>query len=94
MDANQILALVKARIGLMGTVRDTYLKAIIEGVINELEDEKGLSLDGDSPYHVMFVVDFATWRYQNRDSIGAMPRHLQYRLHNLMIHTGRDADDV
>jgi len=94
MDANQILALVKARIGLMGTVRDTYLKAIIEGVINELEDEKGLSLDGDSPYHVMFVVDFATWRYQNRDSTGAMPRHLQYRLHNLMIHTGRDADDV
>lgn len=94
MDANQILALVKARIGLMGTVRDTYLKAIIEGVINELEDEKGLSLNGDSPYHVMFVVDFATWRYQNRDSTGAMPRHLQYRLHNLMIHTGRDADDV
>lgn len=94
MDANQILALVKTRIGLMGTVRDTYLKAIIEGVINELEDEKGLSLDGDSPYHVMFVVDFATWRYQNRDSTGAMPRHLQYRLHNLMIHTGRDADDV
>jgi len=94
MDVAQVLELVKARLGITTVVRDVYLTAIIEGIIKELTDEKGLALDGANPYHLMFVVDFATWRYQSRDESGAMPRHLQYRLHNLMIHTGGGASDV
>jgi len=94
MDTATVLELVKARLGLTSAVRDTYLAAIIDGIVRELEDEKGLSLDGDNPYHLMFVVDFATWRYQNRDTMEAMPRHLQFRLHNLMIHAGGGADDL
>jgi hypothetical protein len=86
MDINMILSLVKARLGISSSVRDTYLTNIIEGVITELNDEKGLALDGANPYHLMFVVDYSTWRYQNRDSYAGMPRHLQYRLHNLYIH--------
>lgn len=82
------IGLVKERLGIRTNVRDTYITAIVDGVIEELEDEKGLVLDGANPYHLMFVVDYATWRYQSRDSDGAMPRHLQYRLHNLMIHVG------
>lgn len=91
MDASTILSLVKAKLGITSTVRDTYLTAIVNGVITELEDEKGLVLDGANPYHIIFVVDYVTWRYQNRDSEKGMPRHLQYRLHNLMIHVGGDA---
>ena len=87
MDTSTVLDLVKARLGITTTVRDIYLIAIINGVIKELEDEKGIVLDSTNPYHLMFVVDYATWRYQNRDSDGAMPRHLQFRLHNLIIHT-------
>lgn len=94
MDASTVLALAKARLGISTQVRDTYLTAIIDGIIKELEDEKGLVLDGANPYHLMFVVDFATWRYQNRDTMEAMPRHLQFRLHNLMIHVGGGASDV
>jgi len=94
MDITNVLQLVKARIGITTAVRDSYLTAIIEGIIKELTDEKGLVLDGDNPYHLMFVVDFATWRYQNRDTMEAMPRHLQFRLHNLMIHAGGGASDV
>ena len=94
MDASTVLDLVKARLGITTAVRDTYLTAIINGIIKELEDEKGLALDGANPYHLMFVVDFATWRYQNRGESGAMPRHLQFRLHNLMIHAGGGASDV
>ena len=86
MDASAVVALVKGRLGIKTSVRDTYLTAIVEGVVTELEDEKGLVLDGANPYHLMFVVDYATWRYQSRDESGAMPRHLQFRLHNLMIH--------
>jgi len=88
MDTNDVLSLVKARLGISTTVRDTYLTAIVQGVITELADEKGLVLDGANSYHLMFVVDYVTWRYQNRDKDSGMPRHLQYRLHNLFIHVG------
>jgi len=93
MDITNVLQLVKARIGITTAVRDSYLTAIIEGIIKELTDEKGLVLDGANPYHLMFVVDYATWRYQNRDTMEAMPRHLQFRLHNLII-SGGGASDV
>ena len=94
MDTNTILQLVKERLGIRTNVRDTYLAAIVEGVVKELEDEKGLVLDDTNPYHLMFVVDYSTWRYQNRDSEGAMPRHLQFRLHNLMIHAAKESDEA
>lgn len=86
MNASTVVALVKERLGIKTDVRDTYLTAIVDGVIKELEDEKGLALDGANPYHLMFVVDYATWRYQSRDSDAGLPRHLQFRLHNLIIH--------
>lgn len=96
MDIAQIVALVKERLGIRTTVRDTYITAIVQGVVKELEDEKGLSLEADNPYHLLFCVDYVTWRYQsvtnNETSFTgqplSMPRHLQYRLHNLMVHTG------
>jgi len=94
MNASTVVALVKERLGIKTDVRDTYLTAIVDGVIKELEDEKGLALDGANPYHLMFVVDYATWRYQSRDSDAGLPRHLQFRLHNLIIHTGGGASDV
>jgi len=86
MDATTMVALVKERLGIKTAVRDTYLTAIVDGVVKELEEEKGLVLDGANPYHLMFVVDYATWRYQSRDSDAGLPRHLQFRLHNLIIH--------
>lgn len=94
MDASTVVALVKERLGIKTSVRDTYLTAIIDGVLKELEDEKGLVLDGANPSHLMFAVDYAAWRYQGRDSNTGMPRHLQSRLHNLFIHVGVPADDV
>ncbi len=94
MDASTVLDLVKARLGITTAVRDVYLTAIIAGVIDELEKEKGIQLDSGNAHHLMFVVDYATWRYQSRDESGAMPRHLQFRLHNLMIHAGGGSGDV
>lgn len=88
MDLATVVDLVKDSLGIRTTVRDTLIAAIVDGVVKELEEEKGLVLDGANPYHLMFVVDYATWRYRSRDSDGAMPRHLQYRLNNLTIHDG------
>lgn len=87
------LELVKARIGITSKARDEYLKAIINGIIKELEDVQGLSIDLDNPIFLMFVVDYATWRYQNRDSHNGMPRHIQFRLHNLVISSVKKNDE-
>jgi len=96
MDITVIVSLIKERLGIRTTVRDTYLTAIAESVVKELEDEKGLVLEGANSYHLMFVVDYTTWRYKSAGDSSttftgqplSMPRHLQYRLHNLMIHVG------
>ena len=94
MNTETILGLVKAKLGISTTIRDTYLQAIIDGVIKELEDEKGLVLDSTNSYHLLFIVDYATWRYESKDKDGAMPRHLQFRLHNLVIHVGGVVSDI
>lgn len=92
MDITTVLGVVKERLGLRSAARESYLLAIIDGVVKELEDEKGLALDGTNPYHLLFVVDYVTWRYQSVNDDGKygapLPRHLQYRLHNLVIHIG------
>ena len=44
MDTATVVALVKERLGIRTTVRDTYIAAIVDGVVKELEDEKGLVL--------------------------------------------------
>lgn len=89
MDDALILSLIKERLGIRSVVRDTYLSAIVSGIVSELENEQGVTLDSANPAHLMFCVDYATWRYQSRDEVGAMPRHLQFRLHNLIISAGR-----
>lgn len=92
-ETNTILELVKARIGITSKVRDEYLAKIIEGVKTELEKQQGLSIYLDRPDILMFLVDYSTWRYQNRDSHDGMPRHLQFRLHNLILSSVKKDDE-
>jgi hypothetical protein len=79
------LSLLKARLGISSNVRDEYLLAIINGIRSELVDLYGVALDDASQHQFMFIVDYATYRYQNKEESGAMPRHLQFRLHNLIV---------
>lgn len=83
MNTTTILPLVKDKLGIRSNVRDTYLAAIVDGVISELEDVQGLALDSASPHHLIFVVDYAAWRYENPKE--GMPRHLKFRLNNLVV---------
>ncbi|MBO9600020.1 MAG: hypothetical protein J7559_19650 [Cohnella sp.] len=85
MDTATVVGLVKAGLGITSTVRDAYITAIVNGIIRELESEKGIVLVADDASHLIFVCDYATWRYQSRDDSGDMPRHLQYRLRNLIV---------
>lgn len=78
------LTLSKAKLGISSTVRDEYLTAIIEGVVQELNDTQGIPVDLENSIHLMYVVDFAVYRYENRDD-SSLPINLLRRLHNLII---------
>ncbi len=81
------LDLVKARLGITSTARDVYLKAVISGVVSELSGIRGITLNENIPAHLMFIVDYAEWRYSSREN-PVMPRYLQSAMHNLMISSG------
>lgn len=88
MNKATILQLVKARLGISSTQRDTYLNAIIDGLIEELEKQQGITLNGENKNQEIFITDYAVWRYQSRDTTGAMPEHLRFRLRNLYVNSG------
>lgn len=94
------LELTKARLGISSTIRDALLLNAVKSVVEELEDEKGVVVNYGSALHLDFVKDYATWRYQSVGSTETiftnhtlpMPRHLQYRLHNLVIKQNAKSD--
>ncbi|WP_100065117.1 phage head-tail connector protein [Miniphocaeibacter massiliensis] len=79
------LELVKARLGISSSKRDDYLNAIIDGLEKELKEIQGLILDSKNLTHQMFIADYACYRYENKGEQSGLPRHLQWRLHNLII---------
>ena len=83
----EILAIVKARLGITSTVRDLYITAIINGIIDELQTVQGIVINETSQAHLMFVADYVEYRYSNKDN-PIFPRHLQFRLHNLIMSGG------
>ena len=83
----QALPIFKSKLGITSTVRDDYLSAILDGIVEELTSIQGIELVETNPAHLMFVVDYAEYRYNNRDN-PTQPRHLQWRLHNLMLKGG------
>ena len=82
MDA---LELVKARLGITSSKRDDYLEAIISGVLAEIQEIQGIKIDDNNAAHLMFIVDYSVFRYENKGESGGLPRHLQWRLHNLFV---------
>lgn len=91
MDNVQLLELLKLKLGIATKLRDKPLEKIIEAVKTELEDNLGVLLDLDSSEDQKFVVDFAAFRYEGGVD---MPRHLQWRLHNLQIASKKEVKNV
>lgn len=91
MDKGQLLELLKLKLGISTTLRDKPLEKIIDAVTSELGENLGVVLDPDRADHEMFVVDFAAYRYEGGVD---MPRHLQWRLHNLQVSSKGKVSDV
>ena len=84
---DKILNLVKATLGYKSAVRDELLKVIVKSVIDELEIQKRITLKYDNSEHLMFIVDYSVFRYENKGG-GTIPRNLEYRLRNLIVKYG------
>ena len=91
MNEGQLLELLKLKLGISTNLRDKPLKKIISSVITELTENLGVDLVSDRADHEMFVVDFAAYRYEGGVD---MPRHLQWRLHNLQVSSKGKVSDV
>ena len=84
---DKILNLVKATLGYKSSVRDELLKVIVKSVVDELEIQKRISINFENAEHLMFIVDYAVFRYENKGG-SVMPRNLEYRLRNLIVKFG------
>lgn len=86
--------ITKQREGILNNVQDSYIESIVKGVIKEIERQNGIKADLNEDDVFMFVVDLASYRYSNRDSLEDMPRHLYFRLKNLYINQKNDTEEV
>ena len=84
---DKALGLVKATLGYKSSVRDELLKVIVKSVVDELEIQKRIKVDYNNAEHLMFVVDYSVFRYENKGG-GIIPRNLEYRLRNLIVKFG------
>lgn len=91
MNKGRLLELLKLKLGISTILRDKPLEKIIDAVISELGENLGVVLDPERADHEMFVVDFAAYRYEGGVD---MPRHLQWRLHNLQVSSKGKVSDV
>ncbi|MDU7244002.1 MAG: phage head-tail connector protein [Clostridiales bacterium] len=81
----ETLKLLKNRLGITSDVRNEYLNALIDAVKQELLQRQGILINEDDPANQMFLVDYCAYRYQNVNDLGGMPKHLHWRLRNLMV---------
>ena len=81
MDKTTVLSLVKYRLNRLqsDTSMDDYLLVLIDAAEEELK-RTGITIREESADDAFLLTNLAVWRYQNRDSAGAMPPWLaQYR---------------
>ena len=81
MDKTTVLSLVKSRLNRLqsDTSMDDYLLVLIDAAEEELK-RTGITIREGSADDAFLLTNLAVWRYQNRDSAGAMPPWLaQYR---------------
>lgn len=90
---DEAVKLVKQREGILSNVQDEYIKTIVKGVIKELSKQNGIKVDMNDMDIFTFVIDLASYRYSNRDSIEDMPKHLYFRLKNFYINKSNDVGE-
>ena len=91
---DEAVTLVKQREGILNSIQDKYISAIVNGVISELERDYHIKADLSKMDIFMFVVDLSAYRYSNRDSLEGLPKNLEFRLRNLYIQECNNIDET
>lgn len=91
---DEAVTLVKQREGILNSIQDKYISAIVNGVISELERDYHIKADLSKMDIFMFVVDLSAYRYSNRDSLEGLPKNLEFRLRNLYIQECNDTGET
>lgn len=89
-----VLQLLKDRLGISTNSRDSVLYAIIDGLIDECDNEYGVKLSDDRYNDILFLLDWATWKY-NHPEDGVIPRSIKFRLNNRIVKAvAKDGENV
>lgn len=78
------LELLKFDLHILHNQADEYLKNRIEAAKKEIVRE-GIELNMQKEDHASIVVDYAAWLYRKRTQDIQFPRHLRYRMNNVLI---------
>lgn len=78
------IKLLKSDLGILHNKLDDYLIPRINSAKEEIEKE-GIKIDMNNISHVLIVVDYAAWLYRKRTQDIAFPKHLRYRMNNLLF---------
>lgn len=80
----QAADIVKDALSIRGNARDERINLLVQATADELKSQQGIDLGG-SLTDIVFLADYAKYRYTARDDDAGMPRHLQWRLHNRVL---------
>lgn len=81
------LEITKAKLGLTSLLDDTTVRFALIAAEEELRDTYGINLDKGKAEHVNVLTDLAEYNYKLKGDKVALPRHLEYRINNLMMGT-------
>lgn len=87
----EVMDLLKARLGISTSKRDDILYLIISGIVSECKNKHGVILNKEDADHILFVLDWATWKYKHPEG-GTIPRSIDLRLKNMIIQKECAAD--
>ena len=77
-----LLAMLKIDLGLTVDAYDTRLTQVLTSATSAILKAGATTLDVSDPLDAQLVVMYAAWLWRGRDEMPAMPRSLQYALHN------------
>ena len=77
-----LLAMLKIDLGLTVDAYDSRLQQILASATSAIMKAGATTLDVSDPLDAQLVVMYAAWLWRGRDDMPAMPRSLQYALHN------------
>ena len=80
---NTMLTMLKTDLGIMTTTAyDTRLTQLLTASQQYIINEGASTLDASNIEDMQLIVMYAAWLWRGRDEMPAMPRSLQYALHN------------